>query len=85
MNFTVEGVKLADQTFNCDNTQCSVRLEQLRPQTSGEYRCEVSGDKPTFLIVYGRSNMTVAGKFFINVFSYFTFMFTLFIQYMCGC
>lgn len=64
MNFSVEGVKLADQTFNCDSSQCSVKLEQLRPQTSGVYRCEISGDKPNFVIVSGTANMSVGGKFF---------------------
>lgn len=64
MNFTVEGVKLADQIFNCDSTQCSVKLEQLQPQTSGIYRCEISGDAPHFNLVSGTSNMSVAGKFY---------------------
>lgn len=64
MNFTVDGIKLADQTFNCDDTQCSVKLEQLRPQTSGVYKCEVSSDGPHFNLISGTANMTVAGKYF---------------------
>lgn len=63
MNFTVDGIKLADQKFNCDDTQCSVKLEQLRPQTSGVYKCEVSSDAPHFNLISGMSNMSVAGKF----------------------
>lgn len=65
MNFTVEGVKLADQMFNCDDTQCRVKLEQLRPQTSGVYRCEISGDAPHFSLIHGTDNMTVAGEFYL--------------------
>lgn len=65
MNFTVEGVKLADQMFNCDDTQCRVKLEQLRPQTSGVYRCEISGDAPHFSLIHGTANMTVAGEFYL--------------------
>lgn len=79
MNFSVDGVKLADQTFNCDNTRCSVKLEQLRPQTTGLYRCEISGDKPNFVIISGTANMSVAGKFSLMSFRCFIFMFTLFI------
>lgn len=63
MNFTVEGVKLADQKFDCDDTRCSVKLDQLRPQTSGVYKCEVSSDAPHFNLISGTANMSVAGKF----------------------
>lgn len=68
MNFTVEGVKLADQKFDCDDTQCSVKLDQLRPQTSGVYKCEISSDAPHFNLISGTANMSVAGKFIWNVY-----------------
>lgn len=73
MNFTVEGIKLADQIFNCDSTQCSVKLEQLQPQTSGVYRCEISGDAPHFNLVSGTSNMSVAGKFYFFYTIHYTY------------
>ena len=63
MNFTVDGISLSDQSFNCDDTQCSVRLEQLQPQTSGVYKCEVSSDAPHFNLISGTANMTIAGKY----------------------
>lgn len=62
MNFTVEGIKLADQIFNCNDTQCSVILDQLQSRTSGIYKCEVSSDGPHFNLVSGTANMSVAGK-----------------------
>lgn len=70
MNFTVDGIKLAEQTFNCDDTQCSVKLDQLRPQTSGVYKCEVSSDAPHFNLISGTANMSVAGKLFQLMLNY---------------
>lgn len=66
MNFTVEGIKLADQSFKCDNSKCSIKLEQLRPQSSGIYKCEVSSDAPHFNLISGTANMSVAGKLVIS-------------------
>lgn len=62
MNFSVDGIKLADQSFKCDHTKCSIKLDQLRPKTSGVYKCEVSSDAPHFNLISGTSNMSVAGK-----------------------
>lgn len=62
LTFTVEGVVVKQQMYNCDTSSCSVTLEQLRPQTSGAYRCEISGDSPEFKLDSETSNMTVAGK-----------------------
>lgn len=62
MKFNVDGVTLREQTFNCNKYTCSISLEQLRPRTSGAYRCEISGDSPEFKLVSETANMTVAGK-----------------------
>lgn len=62
MNFSVEGIKLTDQKFKCDDTKCSVNLEQLRPQSSGVYKCEISSDAPHFNLISGTANMSVVGK-----------------------
>lgn len=88
MNFTVEGVKLADQKFDCDDTQCSVKLDQLRPQTSGVYKCEISSDAPHFNLISGTANMSVAGKFIWNVYVIqklwlFYFIFCIFFYLFC--
>lgn len=67
MKFGVDGVSLAEQTFNCNKVTCSVNLERLGPRTSGAYRCEISGDAPEFKLVSKTANMTIAG---INLNSY---------------
>lgn len=60
--FQVEGVQLKKEDPNCDSSRCSITLEELRPQTSGAYRCEISGDSPEFKLVSKTANMTVAGE-----------------------
>lgn len=62
MKFDVNGVSLAEQTFNCNKITCSVKLERLGSRTSGAYRCEISGDAPEFKLVSKTANMTIAGK-----------------------
>lgn len=62
MNFPLQGVKIsksADQY--CDVKSCCVKLEDLEQSTSGQYRCEISGDAPEFKLVHAVANMTIAG------------------------
>lgn len=63
MNFPLQGVtisKSADQY--CDTRSCCVKLEDLQQSTSGQYRCEISGDAPEFKLVHAVANMTIAGN-----------------------
>lgn len=63
MIFPVNGVHLnPDQTFVCNDTNCTVVLDQLERKSTGSYRCEISGDAPEFHVVHETANMTVAGK-----------------------
>lgn len=63
MKFKVDGVSLGVGMHNCNQITCTVTLDQLEPQTSGAYRCEISGDAPEFKLVSRTANMTVAGDY----------------------
>jgi len=39
-----------------------VELEKLTAHSSGQYRCEVSGDAPEFKLIDQTANMTVGGR-----------------------
>lgn len=62
VKFPVHGVHVAEYPLNCNKTTCNLILEQLAARTSGEYRCEISGDAPEFKLVSRTANMTIAGK-----------------------
>lgn len=61
--FPVDGIHVTKE-FNCDHERCSVNLDNLSMESTGSYRCEVSGDAPEFRIVHDTSNMTVIGECF---------------------
>jgi hypothetical protein len=62
MKFPVQGVHIGDD-HTCNDKFCIVHLDNLSNDSSGSYRCEVSGDAPDFRIVHETSNMTIIGKF----------------------
>lgn len=61
MIFTVEGVHVSSDHM-CNEKLCTIHLDNLSNDSSGAYRCEVSGDAPEFKLVHETSNMTIAGK-----------------------
>lgn len=64
LTFPVVGISLlAEQTYICNSHTCTISLDQLEANTSGSYRCEVSGDAPEFKLDSQTANMTIAGSF----------------------
>ncbi|EDV42643.1 uncharacterized protein Dana_GF16919 [Drosophila ananassae] len=57
--FDVEGVRLIDGGNECNEYSCRVELNLLGVQSSGVYRCEVSGDAPHFQLTARDANMSV--------------------------
>lgn len=58
--YPVDGIVIAtDRPTICNQYLCSIRLTELQRRTSGEYRCEISGDAPEFKLANGTRNMTV--------------------------
>ncbi|KAH8382622.1 hypothetical protein KR009_004413 [Drosophila setifemur] len=57
--FSVEGVTIADGSPHCNQFICNVELEKLNAHSSGQYKCEVSGDAPEFKLIDQTANMTV--------------------------
>ncbi|XP_052858902.1 uncharacterized protein LOC128266430 [Drosophila gunungcola] len=57
--FPVAGVTIADGSPHCNQFICNVELEKLSAHSSGQYRCEVSGDAPEFKLIDQTANMTV--------------------------
>uniref|UniRef100_A0A6P4FP86 Uncharacterized protein LOC108053420 n=1 Tax=Drosophila rhopaloa TaxID=1041015 RepID=A0A6P4FP86_DRORH len=55
----VTGVTIADGSPHCNQFICNVELEKLSAHSSGQYRCEVSGDAPEFKLIDQTANMTV--------------------------
>lgn len=63
MKFSVPGVNIVERPDDiCNRRFCSISLGYLNSSSSGLYRCEVSGDAPTFNVDYESRNMTVYGK-----------------------
>lgn len=60
--FPVKGVTIADGSSHCNQFICNVELEKLNVHSSGQYRCEVSGDAPEFKLIDKSANMTVGGR-----------------------
>ena len=61
MSFSVEGIHVGSDHM-CNEKFCTIHLDNLSGETTGNYRCEVSGDAPEFKLVHETSNMTVVGK-----------------------
>lgn len=62
MKFPVNGIHIAsDQPNLCNRKVCSIYLDNLNTNTSGSYRCEISGDAPEFKLVHETGNMSIAG------------------------
>jgi hypothetical protein len=59
--FPVEGVHVGEDHI-CNDKFCIVHLDNLSNESTGSYRCEVSGDAPDFRIVHETSNMTIIGE-----------------------
>ncbi|XP_063704191.1 uncharacterized protein LOC134833703 [Culicoides brevitarsis] len=62
MMFPAVGVHLTKEPYDpyeCGRTKCRITLDNLSVGSTGTYKCEVSGDAPTFPIVFEASNMTV--------------------------
>lgn len=81
MIFPVDGIHVTKE-YNCDHERCNISLDNLSMDSSGSYRCEVSGDAPEFRIVHDTSNMTVIGECFF--FSY-TISLSLFSHHRDSC
>lgn len=62
MIFNVEGVHVSSDHV-CNDKFCTIHLDNLNNDSSGAYRCEVSGDAPEFKLSHETSNMTVAGEY----------------------
>lgn len=61
MIFSVEGIHVSSDHV-CNEKLCTIHLDNLSNDSSGSYRCEVSGDAPDFKLSHETGNMTVAGK-----------------------
>ncbi|XP_052900760.1 uncharacterized protein LOC128307080 [Anopheles moucheti] len=58
--YPVDGIVIAtDRPTICNQYLCSIRLTELQRSSSGEFRCEISGDAPEFKLANGTRNMTV--------------------------
>jgi hypothetical protein len=61
MIFAVEGVHVSSDHV-CNEKFCTIHLDNLSNDSTGAYRCEVSGDAPDFKLSHETSNMTVVGE-----------------------
>lgn len=61
--FTVDGVHVGNDFF-CNNKTCTIHLDNLSRDTTGFYRCEVSGDAPEFKLAHDGNNLTIVGEYF---------------------
>lgn len=69
MIFSVEGVHVSADHL-CSEKFCTIHLDNLSNDSSGAYRCEVSGDAPEFKLVHETSNMTVVGKSLFDILNF---------------
>ncbi|XP_037912968.1 uncharacterized protein LOC119652741 isoform X2 [Hermetia illucens] len=60
ITFNVPGISISNRNQFCNKGSCRIELERLSPKSSGQYRCEVSGDAPEFKLISQTANMTVA-------------------------
>lgn len=78
MTFQVEGIHITKDPYDdCSKTRCRVTLDNLGIQSTGTYRCEVSGDAPTFRLTYDTANMTIIGM-------YSSLFISIIYQLLCG-
>lgn len=70
MMFPVDGVNVQSDHI-CNDKFCIVHLDNLSNDSTGSYRCEVSGDAPDFRIVHETSNMTIIGKLSSKILFFF--------------
>jgi hypothetical protein len=61
MLFPVEGIHVGADHM-CNEEFCTIHLDNLSGETTGAFRCEVSGDAPEFKLTHETSNMTVVGE-----------------------
>jgi hypothetical protein len=62
MIFDVEGVHVGSDHV-CNEAFCTIHLDNLNNESTGAYRCEVSGDAPEFKLTHETFNMTVVGEY----------------------
>lgn len=62
----MDGVHVGSDYF-CNNKTCTIHLDNLSRETSGHYRCEVSGDAPEFKLAHDGNNLTIVGEYFEKV------------------
>ncbi|KAL5283388.1 hypothetical protein ACFFRR_005958 [Megaselia abdita] len=60
MKFPVDGIEIADNAYTCNQTMCKIQFGQLRINSTGDFRCEASGDAPHFKVASKVAHMTVA-------------------------
>ncbi|KAG5671332.1 hypothetical protein PVAND_001535 [Polypedilum vanderplanki] len=58
MLFSVDGIHVSADHL-CNEKSCTIHLDNLSGETTGAFRCEVSGDAPEFKLSHETSNMTV--------------------------
>lgn len=62
MTFLVNGVNLVKEPYyTCNQNSCRIVLENITADAGGRYRCEVSGDAPSFRLTYEVANMSIIG------------------------
>jgi len=66
MIFNVDGVHV-NSDHVCNDKFCTIHLDNLSNNSTGSYRCEISGDAPAFLLSHETSNMTVAGEYLLRL------------------
>lgn len=59
--FKDDGIQVGSD-YVCNDKFCRIQLDNLSSETSGAYRCEVSGDAPDFKLSHQTANMTVVGE-----------------------
>lgn len=61
MVFQVDGVHVGSD-YVCNDKFCRIQLDNLSSETSGAYRCEISGEAPAFKLQHRTGNMSVVGE-----------------------
>ncbi|EDV93268.1 GH19206 [Drosophila grimshawi] len=60
ITFPVAGIQVLDGKYFCNESTCRVDLSLLGAKSTGNFKCEVSGDAPHFKLAAKEDNMTVA-------------------------
>lgn len=61
LTFPVAGIQVLEGKYFCNESTCRVELSLLGAKSTGNFKCEVSGDAPHFKLAAKEDNMTVAG------------------------